>query len=72
MASILTETCGSPLAGSTQVPRMVDIRADLSRYDDHSDLDVEVPATPGEGGEDLQARADATFAWQDELLEELG
>jgi hypothetical protein len=24
------------------------------------------------GGDDLQARADATFAWQDELLDELG
>ena len=25
-----------------------------------------------EGGDDLQSRADATFAWQDELLAELG
>jgi hypothetical protein len=70
MAPILTETCWSPLAGSPQVPRMVDIQAGSEQV--RRPLDVKVLATPGEGGDDLQAGAEATFAWQDELLDELG
>ena len=43
-------------------------------YDDHSDLDVEVLATPGQAVPAYPVclrRPCATFAWQDELLAEL-